>query len=398
MATTIETNQDDVYLRRRFDLDWLRVIALGLLIFYHVGMYYVTWGWHIKSPYASDFLEPAMMLLNPWRLSLLFVISGVALRFAADKAFAVGHGFSFTWHRFWRLFIPLAFATFVVVAPQSYYQLLADGEIQPGFLTFYEGYIDFDQRWELSTPTYNHLWYVLYLIVYTVVLLPLIAVVRGIKAPDWLARGLRSQLLLFVPALPFVLYRFTSDIMSPETHDIMKDWGAHIRYGSYVLVGMLVAKSPAFWGGVARWWKLSLALAAIAGAVLTPVWINWEDLVVDGMPMQIARAARIFYIWWVIVALFGLAQRFLNRPSPRLTYLTKAIFPYYILHQTLIIIVGANLSPLMIGAVPEFLAVTFFTAAGCVVLHEFVIRRLGPLRPFFGLQMRPAGEVGKPVV
>lgn len=44
---------------RRYDLDWLRVIAFGLLIFYHVGMYYVTWGWHVKSPYESDFLEPA---------------------------------------------------------------------------------------------------------------------------------------------------------------------------------------------------------------------------------------------------------------------------------------------------------------------------------------------------
>ena len=50
---------------RRYDLDWLRIIAFALLIFYHVGMYYVTWDFHIKSPYASDAIEPLMMLTSP---------------------------------------------------------------------------------------------------------------------------------------------------------------------------------------------------------------------------------------------------------------------------------------------------------------------------------------------
>ena len=57
---------------RRHDLDWLRVGAFGFLIFYHIGMFYVTWDWHVKSPYAGPGLEPAMGLVNPWRLALLF--------------------------------------------------------------------------------------------------------------------------------------------------------------------------------------------------------------------------------------------------------------------------------------------------------------------------------------
>ena len=63
---------------RRYDLDWVRIGAFMLLIFYHVGMYYVTWDWHVKSPHASSTIEPLMMLTSPWRLSLLFLVSGVA--------------------------------------------------------------------------------------------------------------------------------------------------------------------------------------------------------------------------------------------------------------------------------------------------------------------------------
>lgn len=66
---------------RRIDLDWVRILAFGLLIFYHVGMLYVSWGFHIKGVHRLTWLEPLMLFLNPWRLSLLFPVSGVATRF-----------------------------------------------------------------------------------------------------------------------------------------------------------------------------------------------------------------------------------------------------------------------------------------------------------------------------
>ena len=63
-------------------LDSLRLLALGLLIAYHVGMYYVSWDWHLKSPSASATLEPWMRVVNPWRMSLLFLISGAVTTIA----------------------------------------------------------------------------------------------------------------------------------------------------------------------------------------------------------------------------------------------------------------------------------------------------------------------------
>ena len=63
---------------RLYFADWLRIGAFGLLIFYHIGMFYVSWGWHVKSSRASDAIEPVMLMMNPWRLHILFFISGVA--------------------------------------------------------------------------------------------------------------------------------------------------------------------------------------------------------------------------------------------------------------------------------------------------------------------------------
>lgn len=112
---------------RRYDLDWLRIIAFGLLIFYHVGMFYVTWDFHVKSSRASDAIEPLMMLTNPWRLTLLFLISGAATRFMADK---MKPG-ALTWARMGRLWPPLLLAVFVIVPPQSYYEIVEALQAMP---------------------------------------------------------------------------------------------------------------------------------------------------------------------------------------------------------------------------------------------------------------------------
>ena len=81
-------------MERRYDLDWIRICAFGVLVLYHVGMYYVTWDWHVNSPHASHALEPLMLLSSPWRLSLLFLVSGAATAFLWDTAVATAAGSS----------------------------------------------------------------------------------------------------------------------------------------------------------------------------------------------------------------------------------------------------------------------------------------------------------------
>ncbi|WP_375211116.1 acyltransferase family protein, partial [Hyphococcus sp.] len=238
---------------RRYDLDWLRVIAFGLLIFYHVGMFYVRWDWHVKSVYAGPAAEPLMLLVNPWRLALLFFISGVAVRFATDKA---SSPWAFAGARLYRLGLPVLMGMIVVVAPQSYFELRQAGAIEPGYLAFWGNYLKLEQLYPMITPTWNHLWYVVYLLVYILLITPVLPLLRrfaegaGATALGAVAGGPVRLLLLIT--IPFIIYEMTLTPHFPTTHNLVNDWANHAHRFTIFMLGDFAAKHAGFWRSVDR--------------------------------------------------------------------------------------------------------------------------------------------------
>ena len=92
----------------------------------------------------------------------------------------------------------------------------------------------------------------------------------------------------------------------------------------------------------------------------------------------------IIYAWSCMLTLLGFGQRFLNRESPLLRYLTGAIFCYYVLHQTITVIAGYYLTEYQFGFVAESIVVLGVTVAGCVVGYE-LIRRIPYVGILFGV-------------
>ena len=220
---------------RRVDLDWVRIAAFGLLIFYHVGMLYVSWGFHIKSAHRITALEPLMLVLNPWRLELLFLVSGVATRFMLRK-YPLG---PLLRSRSVRLMIPLVFGMLVVVPPQAYEQIVEALGYPAGFVDFYQRhYLAFGPQFCpnpcIVMPTWNHLWFVVYLWVYTIALGAVLAVVPGLV--EWIERKLTSVLsgvlLLVVPALLLAAYRLALFPAFPSTHALFGDWYNHALFAT----------------------------------------------------------------------------------------------------------------------------------------------------------------------
>ena len=381
---------------RRYDLDWLRVIAFGLLIFYHIGMFYVTWGWHVKSVYAGPWAQPLMLVVNPWRLALLFFISGVAVRFASDKA---ASPWPFMASRAYRLGLPILMGVIVVVAPQSYFELRQAGLIEPGYLAFWGNYLKLEQLYPMITPTWNHLWYVVYLLAYILLIGPFLPILRrvaeggGAKALNAIAGGpVRLMLLIIVP---FVIYDLTLGPRFPTTHALWGDWANHAHRFTIFMLGFFAAKHDGFWASVKRALPLAAGLAVALWLAGAYVDAHEEQLAqsalarVPGIETLVAYLETL-YAWSCIVVLFGLAQRFLDRPSKALTYFTGAVFCYYILHQTIIVSAGYYLTQLQLGAAPEFMLLVVITVAGCAAGYE-MLRRVQVLRVWFGVRISGRG-------
>ncbi|RZA19374.1 MAG: acyltransferase [Lysobacteraceae bacterium] len=384
-------------MQRRHDIDALRVIAFSLLILYHSAMVYVAgWEFHIKSPYQVEWLQWPMIALNRWRMPLLFMISGMAIGLARVE----GRRLRFASARLVRLSLPLVFGMFIVVAFQAYCEGRANGHLQPGLWAFLVDYWQVHPwpegsftGWEHGI-TWNHLWYLAYLLPYTLLLLV------TMPALQWLRPRLArfGGWLLLVPAIWLALVRFWLAPRFPETHALFGDWTVHGESLPLFLLGYLLATDTRFWSWVerARWRTLAIAVLAIA-VELSLRWIGRHppegplpDWLLQVPWHAIERIARVTYTWAALLAIFGWGRALLDRPFRGLPYCTEAVFSWYILHQTLIVALAYWLIPMRLGPVMESVLVVGGTIAGCLLLHESLIRRSPLLRPLFGV--RPAAK------
>lgn len=395
-------------MQRRHDLDWVRVCAFGLLVLYHVGMYYVSWDWHVKSPQAGTTLEPFMLLSGPWRLSLLFLVSGAATAFLVARseqvARADGGRPRFLGARSWFLLVPLLFGMLVVVPPQSYYEVLDSrypGGYHDGYLAFWARYLRGDGSFCdddgcLDLPTWNHLWFVAYLWVYTVVLWGLwrLAGPRLGRAGEALGRRLgHPAAVLLWPAMLLGAVRLLLVGRFESTHALVDDWYNHAQYFGVFLLGFLVARQAPVWDAIARvrWIALALWLASWAG--LVAYFTHFDAAEPPPWLRLCMRMAWGLDQWCAIMAVLGFARRLAPGDGPVLRYLVPAVFPVYILHQTVIVVAAWQLRPLGLAPALEGPLLVLLTFAACFGGYE-VIRRVAPLRPLFGLKARRADGLG----
>lgn len=375
---------------RRHDLDWVRIVAFFLLILYHVGMYYVSWDWHVKSPDAGSAIEPLMFLTSPWRLSLLFLVSGVATAFLLEKSQT-----GFLRQRSRRLLIPLVFGMLVVVPPQAYYEVVEKLAYGDGYLAFWLRYLradaDFCREQDcLVLPTWNHLWFVAYLWMYTTVL-------YGVRRlwPERLAKlggtclaALSGAGILLWPALFLILARLLLVGVFDATHALIDDWYNHAQYFPVFVLGYLIARSDGVWTAIdrCRWIAVGAAFASYLFIAIYFSTYTGDTVPPDGLRM-LQRVAWGLNQWSAIIAILGFARRHAPDGGALRPYLSDAVFPLYILHQTLIVVIARQLRPFELDPAVEG-PLLIFATFGLSIAGVECIRRMRWLRPVFG--MKPA--------
>ncbi|HEX2591523.1 MAG TPA: acyltransferase family protein [Rhizomicrobium sp.] len=376
---------------RKYFLDWLRVSAFGFLILFHVGMLYVTWPFNLKSPRFLPEIEPWMTALGAFRLPLLFFVSGVASRFLIAR---LGAG-RFAADRLRRLLPVILFGMFVVIPPQTYIELVAKGVWHGDYLTFwFTQYLPADQTLvrplHKTMPTWDHLWFIVYLFLYGLGFSLLFAVRSffhpplegGSKNPKdfsgWGQHRIPVPLLLIAPALWLGATNLLIFFKYPDTHALIGDWGAHLKWIGMFALGTYCAGYDEFWIALRRMRLVSLTIAAPLLAIQHFINDPWWSLF-NGL-----------YAWPMICALAGFAAAHLNRPSAMLSHLNEAVLPIYVLHQPILLFSAYYLFPLHLPLPAEAAAITLITAAGCFLIYEVLIRPFALCRFLFGLKPRTA--------
>ena len=392
--TQTNTIANDTPIGRRHDLDAIRTGAFALLILYHIGMFYVPWDWHVNSQRPQDWLEPVMRLTSPWRLTLLFLVSGAATRLLLENYRRQGTGAEerLAGSRLLRLGLPLLFGMLVIVPPQAYYEIVQhvrDNGIAPNIyhnaLTadFWVRYISARGNWCdaegcLTTPTWNHLWFVAYVLFYSL-LMAMMAGMAKSRLNHWttVMERLLSGAGLFIWPIAFLaLIRIGLSPRFPVTHDLVNDLYTHALSFSAYGFGFLLVTAPRLTEQLQRYRHLSLGLAMVSYATFA----LYMSLNAGSDPGALLRnLMRLVYAvdqWAFIAAILGYAARYVHGASPLMKYLSGGIFTFYIVHQTLIVVTAANVERLGLPLFAEMGLVLGVTVAGSILAYELG-KRLG---------------------
>lgn len=368
---------------RRYDLDWLRVIVFGLLIFYHVGMFFVAdWEYHIKNNNTYEWIKYPMLFLNQWRLPILFVISGMGTSFALSKRTAI----QFAFERIKKLLLPLIFGMLVIIPPQVYLEKLSKGIITGSYFHFWPAQA-FIGEYPEGNLSWHHLWFIPYLLLFSLVLIPVFIFLRN-HPNNFILRttakisSTKWGMYWFIVPLYFI-EAFVEPFFE-ETHALIGDWFVIINSITLFFFGfLLISVKETFWKTVEVNSKAYLKYGIIGFTILVLIITAFEDSYVRHFTEALIK---VFSFWSWILTLFGYACKYLNKPGKTLAYCNKAVYPFYILHQTVTVILGYYLMNLQWNSFYKFSIMSVGTFLISWIIYELLIRRWFIIRPLFGLQ------------
>lgn len=370
--------------RREYGLDWLRVIAFVILIGYHTGMVFVPWDFHIKNPIRSESLAWVMLFFNRWRLPLLFFISGAGVAFSLRR-----RGYSqFAGERTRRLLVPLVFGMLVIVPPQIYFERLVHGATFASYLDFWKTVFAF-RSYPQGNLSWHHLWFVAYILVFSLACIPVFIALkspRGQRFVEALARLCEKPGAIYLIALPNLAAAAWLAPKWPTTHNLTSDWANLTGSLLTFLWGFTIGGNLRFLDLITRK-RRELLLFAVC---MTVCFYGYH---LSPLRESLTSSQRIYTsilidsymgFGWVF-ALLGWSRVKLDRDSQVLRYATEAVYPFYIVHQTIIIAIAYTLIRWNVPIAVKFPLIAAGTFLGSWVVFELT-RRHPATRILFGMK------------
>jgi glucans biosynthesis protein C len=360
-------------------LDWLRVIAIFVLLFFHTGMLFVGWGWHIVNAETIPYLELPMDLAHRLRMPLLFVVAGAGMWFALQRR----TGAALVRERTLRLLVPAIIGMFLIVPPQVFVERITHGQWSGGYLDFLVQRVFQFRPYPAGDFSWHHLWFIIYLYVYVLLLLPALLWWRHTRP------AIRPGVWIFTLALPLCLNEVLLKPLFPERHNLVSDWYIFNHYLLFTACGFILASTQGVWDWLAerRHWSLGFGLGSLSVLLsLFEMGVTEPDTPTDSI-------LAILFTWFSLLAFLGYGRRHLSFGNRLLSWARDASYPVYILHQSVIIVIAYWIIQQPWAPWTKYWLVLGATLAICVVLYELVLRHFAALRVAFGIKRR-GGESG----
>ncbi len=371
---------------RQYYIDWIRVLAFFILIFFHCAMPFVGfYHWEVRNATSSILIDRAVIWLHQWRLPLLFFISGIGIYFSLRKRSVI----KFFGEKIVRLFIPLVFALFFTIPLQVYFEKTQKGLIHVSYASFYPTVWEFKVYPE-GTLSWSHMWYVVYLFVFIILLLPLfsllkIKVLRRLKE-DFSNFLSRPYILPFL-FIPLMLEFFFLYIDYPEQASLLDDWMLFSFSITLLLYGYFMGSTITFWHTCEKYRHLFLAIAlACTLALFIGYWWNIKFPKQQDVHLYTYGFLDALNIWMFIPALCGYAKKHLNFTNGFLQKANRAVFPFYIIHQTIIVAIGFYVVQLNLPIALKLPLLTTVSVMLIWAIYHFLIRPFALTRFLFGMK------------
>lgn len=371
---------------RRYDIDWLRILAMFSVFLFHCARYFDHEGWHVKNLRLSLGFSVFVGILVQWIMPIFFVLSGQSSRFALNFRSAG----QFLGERFKRLVIPLVFGIFILVPPQVYIERFTGGQFSGSFFRFYPHYFDGFYGFGGNFAWMGlHLWFLLMLFLFSLLTLPLLLALKKEGVSRWSGKlasffEKSGAILLWAIPLAFMEFLFHPDGLGQRNFG---GWNIFV-YLVFFLFGYLLASDERYKLSVERQRTIFLALAAITTLIgyyirrsgFYPPFGSFEYFWVSLL--------RTFNSWVWVLAILGIGSRHLAFRNRLSKYANEAVLPFYILHQTVIVIIGFFILDWNAAVFAKYLILGTVSFIVILTIYEFLVKRLGFLRFLFGMKQK----------
>jgi glucan biosynthesis protein C len=364
---------------RRHDIDWLRVLAVLLLVPFHSALIFSFAPGDIV--YVKDQMESRLLIqfayfVHQWHMPLLFLLAGASTWFAL--------GFRTTGRyleeRFLRLVVPTIFAITVLIPPMIYLQFLG----KPDFGSFWQFYLQFfridfeDLSGYSGTFTPAHLWFVIFLCVFSVVALPLFLFLKhapGRQLTARLAGFFKRRGAIFLPALPLALVALLPDIGGKSP----------FLYLTLFVYGYVLFSDVRFQEALDRHAVSALVLGVVATAPIAYLTAGGAWFGPPWGPVAV-HVVYFFSRWCWLIAILGLGRRYLSADRGPLRALIRASYPFYTLHMPVNMAVAYFVVRWDASVAVKYTVINGVTLLATYAVYDLLVRRTPVTRFLFGVK------------